>query len=46
MPELADPVESRYWSTVAQLKAAIDPYGILSPGRYAPEETRAAATAF
>jgi FAD/FMN-containing dehydrogenase len=27
-------VESTYWDVVAQLKAALDPDGIIAPGRY------------
>jgi len=37
-----------YWPVVSKLKQAIDPRGIVSPGRYAPiirdEETRSSAT--
>lgn len=34
MPEMTESRDSTYWNTVAQLKSAIDPNGILSPGRY------------
>ena len=31
-----DPAGDSYWRTVAALKAALDPQGILAPGRYQP----------
>jgi len=31
-----DPDGDSYWRTVAALKAALDPQGILAPGRYEP----------
>lgn len=31
-----DPAGDSYWRTVAALKAALDPHGILAPGRYEP----------
>lgn len=31
-----DPAGDSYWRTVAALKAALDPQGILAPGRYEP----------
>jgi len=34
MPELTGTTDSPYWKTVAALKAAVDPNGILAPGRY------------
>jgi len=39
MPQMTQGHRSTYWETVANLKAAIDPDGILSPGRYAPFRT-------
>ena len=32
-----DPAGDSYWRTVAALKAALDPHGILAPGRYQPD---------
>ena len=26
-----------YWQTVEKIKRALDPFGILSPGRYCPD---------
>ncbi len=31
-----DPAGDSYWRTVAALKAALDPHGIMAPGRYEP----------
>jgi FAD/FMN-containing dehydrogenase len=36
MPEMTEGRDSTFWAMVADLKAAIDPDGILSPGRYTP----------
>ncbi len=36
MPLYTGNRESTYWHTVQELKAALDPEGIFSPGRYAP----------
>jgi 4-cresol dehydrogenase (hydroxylating) len=33
-----DPHGDVYWQTVARIKAALDPDGILAPGRYQPEK--------
>jgi 4-cresol dehydrogenase (hydroxylating) len=41
-----DPAGDSYWRTVARIKAALDPEGILAPGRYQPgvdQATRQAA---
>ena len=35
MQELTKSQDSTFWHTVAQIKSALDPDGILSPGRYA-----------
>lgn len=35
MPDIADPDDS-YWQTVRELKSALDPDGIIAPGRYDP----------
>jgi len=35
-----DPQGDSYWRTVGALKAALDPAGILAPGRYQPEVAR------
>jgi len=32
-----DPAGDSYWRTVAALKGALDPHGILAPGRYQPD---------
>jgi len=36
MSEMADASNSTFWDTVQRLKNALDPGGILSPGRYSP----------
>jgi FAD/FMN-containing dehydrogenase len=36
MERLTDTQNSVFWSTVARIKAALDPHGILAPGRYCP----------
>lgn len=35
-----DPHGDVYWKTVARIKAALDPAGLLSPGRYEPARAR------
>jgi 4-cresol dehydrogenase (hydroxylating) len=35
-----DPAGDTYWRTVGAIKAALDPAGILAPGRYQPEVAR------
>jgi 4-cresol dehydrogenase (hydroxylating) flavoprotein subunit len=35
-----DPEGDVYWRTVARIKAALDPLGIISPGRYEPARAR------
>jgi 4-cresol dehydrogenase (hydroxylating) flavoprotein subunit len=35
-----DPDGDVYWRTVARIKAALDPLGIISPGRYEPSRAR------
>jgi 4-cresol dehydrogenase (hydroxylating) len=35
-----DPAGDAYWRTVGAIKAALDPAGILAPGRYQPEVAR------
>jgi FAD/FMN-containing dehydrogenase len=37
-----DPHGDVYWKTVARIKAALDPDGLISPGRYAPAQAKAA----
>ncbi len=34
MPEMTESRDSVFWATVAALQSAMDPHGILSPGRY------------
>jgi 4-cresol dehydrogenase (hydroxylating) len=29
-----------YWNTVARIKAALDPEGVIAPGRYEPARAR------
>jgi 4-cresol dehydrogenase (hydroxylating) len=38
-----DPNRDVYWSTVARIKEALDPMGIIAPGRYEPARARPAA---
>jgi 4-cresol dehydrogenase (hydroxylating) len=35
-----DPARDTYWRTVGAIKAALDPAGILAPGRYQPDVAR------
>jgi 4-cresol dehydrogenase (hydroxylating) len=35
-----DPAGDTYWRTVGAIKAALDPAGILAPGRYQPGAAR------
>ncbi len=42
MAEL-DPQRDVYWKTVARLKAALDPDGLIAPGRYQPDRARGEA---
>jgi 4-cresol dehydrogenase (hydroxylating) len=35
-----DPHGDVYWKTVARIKAALDPAGVIAPGRYEPERAR------
>ncbi len=39
-----DPHVDSYWKTVARLKAALDPQGVLAPGRYEPGKVPLAPT--
>jgi hypothetical protein len=45
MPGMMRDGDSTFWSMVTALKQAMDPHGILSPGRYAPAEAKVAAAA-
>ena len=36
-----DPEGDTYWRTVARIKAALDPVGVLAPGRYQPSVAKA-----
>jgi 4-cresol dehydrogenase (hydroxylating) len=38
-----DPAQDSFWATTARIKAALDPDGILSPGRYEPGRFHAGA---
>lgn len=35
-----DPYGDTYWRTVARIKQALDPLGVIAPGRYEPGQTR------
>jgi 4-cresol dehydrogenase (hydroxylating) len=35
-----DPGQDVYWKTVAKIKAALDPSGLIAPGRYEPQQAR------
>ncbi len=38
-----DPHADTYWATVARIKQALDPHGLIAPGRYQPAAPKAAA---